>query len=49
MLDDEEEFSVTLLVPTVYFNPETGELAKTSDMLLELIVNGEDMGITNYE
>jgi hypothetical protein len=47
MLDDEEEFSVTLLVPTVYFNPETGELAKTSSAFgadSEL----EDMGITNY-
>jgi hypothetical protein len=47
MLDDEEEFSVTLLVPTVYFNPETGELAETpaafgADSELE------DMGITNY-
>jgi hypothetical protein len=47
MLDDEEEFSVTLLVPTVYYNPETGELAKTSSAFgadSEL----EDMGITNY-
>ena len=47
MLDDEEEFSVTLLVPTVYFNPETGELAETSAAFgadSEL----EDMGITNY-
>ncbi len=44
---DEEDFSVTLLVPTVYFNPETGELAETpaafgADSELE------DMGITNY-
>ena len=47
MLDDEEEFSVTLLVPTVYYNPETGELAKTPSAFgadSEL----EDMGITNY-
>ena len=44
---DEEEFSVKLLVPTVYYNPETGELAETpaafgADSELE------DMGITNY-
>jgi len=47
MLNDEEEFSVTLLVPTIYYNPETGELAETpaafgADSELE------DMGITNY-
>jgi len=44
---NEEEFSVKLLVPTVYYNPETGELAETpaafgADSELE------DMGITNY-
>jgi len=47
MLDEEEDFSIKLLVPTVYFNPETGELAETpyafgADSELE------DMGITNY-
>lgn len=47
MLDDEEDFSVKLLVPTVYYNPETGELAETAAAFgadSEL----EDMGITNY-
>jgi hypothetical protein len=45
--EDEEDFSIKLLVPTIYFNPETGELAETpaafgADSELE------DMGITNY-
>ena len=45
--EEEEDFSIKLLVPTVYFNPETGELAETpaafgADSELE------DMGITNY-
>ena len=45
--EEDEDFSIKLLVPTVYYNPETGELAKTpaafgADSELE------DMGITNY-
>lgn len=45
--ENEEDFSVELLVPTIYFNVETGELADTAAAFgadSEL----EDMDITSY-
>ena len=45
--EEDEDFSVKLLVPTVYYNPETGELAKTA-AAFGAASELEDMGITNY-
>lgn len=45
--DEGENFSVKLLVPTIYFNVETGELAKSKyDFGAESEL--EDMDITSY-
>jgi len=47
MLTENENFSVELLVPTIYFNVETGELAKSEyDFGSESEL--EDMDITSY-
>jgi hypothetical protein len=48
MLDDEEEFSVKLLVPKIYFNVETGELAPSRHAFGAKSEWG-NMDITSYE
>jgi len=46
-ITENENFSVELLVPTIYFNVETGELAKSKyDFGAESEL--EDMDITSY-